>query len=168
MKLEEARDLIAMMHAATGGRMTGERQGFWEAQLQHLDGDIATHAMLAGIKVWKHFPSWADFGEVYTAESRRRSERQESLVRRQHEQTFLPATALPFWVKRWAAARMLFAAFGRERDERPFREQLAGVEVPGLRLMPDDEWMHEAEQITDAQAFSALRASGSNDIRKPW
>lgn len=155
MKLDEARDLIAMMHAATGsGRMTGEKQGFWEAQLVHLPADQATEAVLLGIKSWRYFPSWADFGEVYTAVGRRHQQAVEG--ERRHEHETIVSTRLPVWVKRWAAARMLHNAFGRDRDERRFAEQ-GDHGDPNQPLMPEDEWLPEAEKIADAQVFAALR-----------
>ena len=62
---------------------------------------------------------------------------------------------LPFWVKRWVCARFLYAKFGKEKDMRTFPEQRQWSGPEGL-LMPPNEWVDEANRITDLDAMRAV------------
>jgi len=144
-----------MMAAATSAaRMTPQKEGFWLAQLEHLDGAMATEAVLSGIKGWTRFPSWAEFGEAYQSVSRRALSEQERAERDAADDAAGPIRArrMPFWVKRWVAARWLT---GGEPDMRRFAEQGDWADI-NLAVMPDGEWNEVAEKITDAQAFTVL------------
>lgn len=155
MKTNEAKDLLAMMGAATSGAgLDATKQAFWEEQLSHLDAEQATQAVLLGIRAWKFFPSWSDFLQIYAGlsklgESERETERIVDLASRR------PVKEIPFWVKRWACARMLYARFDKERDERRFAEQVEFSD-PTAEAMPDDAWVNEAKTISSAEAWSSV------------
>jgi hypothetical protein len=69
MKENEARDVLGMMRAATSNAtMDGGNIDYWVTQLQSLDAEIATKAVLLGVGKWKFFPSWAEFFEIYSYE----------------------------------------------------------------------------------------------------
>lgn len=154
MKRNEAQDLIAFMRAATSGQeLDASKQAFWEGQLIGLDADQATQAVHIGIRSWKFFPSWADFATIYTdlhklglAEAEAQQRKQTNVQRE---------IGLPFWIKRFACARYLYARFDREQDFRRFAEQ---GDAGDLReeLMPDDEWVKEAETISDHEAWRSV------------
>lgn len=159
MKSSEAQDLIAMMAAATqgGAALEPTKQAFWESQLVTLDAEPATAAMLDGIRLWKFFPSWAEFAAAYADVVRRRAAEQELAERTgEYEQRrSLPKHEVPFWVKRWVCSRMLYARFGKDRDERRFAEMDQHVD-PLAELMPADAWVEEANQLTDVDAWRAI------------
>ena len=60
-------------------------------------------------------------------------------------------------MRRWVAARFLAEEFQREQDMRRFREQGDWAD-PDQELMPDEEWLEEAAQVSDAKVFAALGA----------
>jgi hypothetical protein len=62
---------------------------------------------------------------------------------------------VPLWVRRWVAARYLYAMFGKEQDLRPFREQGDWATQDGER-MPADAWLEEAEHVTDDRVWRTL------------
>lgn len=155
MTLEEARDLIALLAAATKVDQLGpDRQGFWESQFCRLDARQATEAVNIGILGWKFFPSWAEFAEVYTACGKR--ELDELTARRVKKELETPRAEVPIWIKRFVCARYLYAKFGREQDLRRFPEQGEWGDL-NVELMPEDEWATEASRIKDTEALRALR-----------
>lgn len=154
MKREEAAELVRMIAAATSNaELSADKRAVWEEQLVALDADQATQAALAGIRTWKFFPSWSEFAEVYTSIGRL-AEPDDTSSKLERYRGTRPQTLAP-WVRRWAAARFLFARFGRERDDRPFREQQPLVD-PHAELMPDDEWVTEGEQLSDRDVWRAV------------
>lgn len=151
MKENEARDIIGMLKAATGGKQTDQTaDDFWTESLLSLDATLATQAVLAGIRTWKWFPSWAEFREAYKA--------QERLREPSGEQRFdMPKPSkVPLWIRRWTAARFLYERFGRDQDMRPFPEQKEFIDPLTKEWMPDDEWAKEAEHVTDADVWRAV------------
>lgn len=62
---------------------------------------------------------------------------------------------IPFWVRRWVAARFLYDRFGRPRDLRIFPEQ-ADYSDPLAEQMPETEWMKEAAHISEKDVWSAV------------
>jgi len=46
----------------------------WRSSLAPLDADIAMQALINGVQVWQHFPSWAQFMLEYVDVGLRRSE----------------------------------------------------------------------------------------------
>lgn len=152
MKENEAVDILAMLRAATGGKPDQASDDFWVIALQNLDADIASQAVLAGIRDWKWFPSWAEFGEAYRAQQKLREPVGE-------QRADLPKpTKIPLWIRRWAAARFLYMRFGRDQDMRPFPEQREFVNPLTKEWMPEDEWVKEAEKVTDRDVWGAIRA----------
>lgn len=146
-----------MLKAATGGRQTNDpaSDDFWLEALLPLDATLATQGVLAGIRDWRWFPSWAEFREAYKA--------QEKLREPQGEQraTMPGKYEVPGWIKRWAAARYLYARFDREQDMRPFREQYPSSASPPPDVpqewMPEEEWVKESKRVSDADVWGVVR-----------
>ncbi len=63
---------------------------------------------------------------------------------------------IPHWVRRWIAARYLYARFGKDQDLRAFREQGGEVDPRTTDWMPDGEWDEEAEHVTDKDVWKAV------------
>lgn len=183
MKPEEARDLIGMMKAGTRGLpLQDEEVGFWEMQLERLDADLATKAVLAGVRDWTMFPAWSEFYDAYKVQQRLSSP--DTYYRSPDPPPNV--REVPFWVKRLIAARYLYRRFGKSRDMRPFGEQVAGLRelrsyhggadksgytIPTQKeLMPESEWVEEAKRVSDEDVWRTIRsqrASGASvDIEK--
>ena len=145
MTTDEARDIVTMLRAATGGRADPDAVAYFESALQGLDHEPALYGATMGVVTWRRFPSWAEFKEVYRAQLRMAEP--EKVV-----PPPVPTKGIPEWVRRWVAARWLYARFGRERDMRWFQEQASFVDTTSEK-MPDGEWEEEAAQITDGEAW---------------
>jgi hypothetical protein len=75
---------------------------------------------------------------------------------------------IPQWAQRWMCARLLYAKFGREKDERAFPEQLP--HYTSEEIMPDDEWAKEAGSVnpeTFARLWGHMTGSASPDTSTP-
>ena len=122
MKENEARDLLGMMKAATTQYpLDDETIGFWIDGLGVLDADIATRAVMVGIRTWEQFPPWASFYEAYRMVQRqvKDQERHEAIVT---EGKWGYET--PEWVWVWSWAR-----FHRDpAEDRPFPQQADHVD----------------------------------------
>lgn len=161
MKTNEAADLIAIMAAASKGNeeLTATKRAFWLEQLEPLDAYQATEAVHRGITVWEFFPSWPEFARMHTEVGREKAAQRERDERvGEYEQMRARKTnfEVPFWVKRWICATMLYTQWGRERDDRRFVEM--GPEGDQLQPpMPEDAWVDEANTLSDAAAWAALQ-----------
>jgi hypothetical protein len=149
MKENEARDILSILKAATVARLHADEDEFWLAALLPLDADFASRAVFAGIREWTRMPSWAQFKEAYGV--------QRKLAEPDVTYALRPAAdkGIPEWVRRWVAARWLYARFGREQDMRWFPEQADFVDT-STEKMPEDEWVQEAARITDREVWRAL------------
>lgn len=141
LKFNEARDVVGMLKAATSTHsLDAATMEYWELQMQALDADVATKTVLTGAKVWRFFPSWAGFQEIYNAECRKAEP-----AGARTTSDFLPVgTAEPAWVTCWRAAR-------QENDERQFPEQ-----IPALAEAMLDNPLNRSvstEELTDASVW---------------
>ena len=108
--------------------------------IQHLDAEITTSVVIRSVRELKYAPKIAELHERYYVERRR--------LRPVVEPVEVKPTPLPQWVKRWICARMLYARFGKERDERRFPEQGDYGDLT-RELMPEGAWNDEADKLTD-------------------
>ncbi len=92
MKENEARDILGMLKAATTQYpLDQETIGFWLDGLTVLDAEIATKAVLTGIRTWEQFPPWASFYEAY-----RMMQRQEQAAVRERQDESRRRTVVRF------------------------------------------------------------------------
>jgi len=140
-----------LLRAATTTPISADTIDYFSVALLPLEYEPALTAATKGVRVhWRRFPSWFDFREAYNNELKLREPDATSV---QDALGISPEgkRVIPFWVKRWIAARFLFARWGREQDTRPFTEQkdrltsLAGE----IEWMPEDEWVEEANHVSD-------------------
>lgn len=152
MTRDEAVEITGMViaHWVTPRWTEAQMEAFVVA-LGSMEPDLATEAVALAAKDLQHRPSIADMHSyVKLARANRRvSEPDEPYAKH-------PRHGLSLWVKRWVCARMLYEHMGRPQDMRPFPEQTGLDYPPDLEMMPPDEWVAEAERITDAQALSAI------------
>lgn len=140
MKENEARDLLGMLKAATTQYpLDDETIGFWIDGLTILDAEIATNAVLVGIRKWEQFPPWASFYEAYRMVQRQAqdTERRAKIVEEGkwgHE--------TPEWVWLWSWCRFL----RDPADERPFPQQADFVD-PTMVMTTEQYEMLRSEWI---------------------
>lgn len=138
MKENEARDLLGMLKAATTQYpLDDETVGFWLDGLTILDADIATKAVMVGIRTWESFPSWASFYEAYRMVQRQAKDgdRRAEIV---EEGKWGYET--PEWVWVWSWVR-----FNRDpKDERPFPQQADFVEPTEAMTTAEYEILRDA------------------------
>jgi hypothetical protein len=150
VKEAEAKDILAMLKAATGGRpLTQDEDDFWTEALLPLDADAASQAVLGGIREWTRFPAWAQFREAYSAAQKLREPAGEQRY------PMPKPSMIPLWVRRWVAARFLYERFGKEQDLRWFPEQAQYVDETTER-MPEDAWLEEAKRISEVDVWRAV------------
>lgn len=153
---DQANEVVMLIRAATGGQVDDEKVGFFTAALLHLDYETAISTATTGTVIWRFFPSWAEFKEIYRTQAKLREP-----VGEQRTQVVEPAPQIergrkiPYWVKRWVAARFLYARFGKQQDLRWFSEQ-KDYSDPSRERMPDSEWIDEAEKISDEDVWKAV------------
>lgn len=154
MTEQQANEIVTLIRAACASRVEDDTIAYFGARLSALDYEAALSAATMGTVSWRRFPSWADFNEMYQAQ---RKLRQPSGEQREREKEHRSSGVreIPFWVRRWIAARFLFFRFGKERDLRSFREQEIIV-GPVPEFMPDGEWSEEAEQVSDKEVWGSL------------
>lgn len=103
MTQAQADEIIALLRAATGGRVQESTASYFSAALRDMDYEIALSSATTGATVWRFFPSWAEFKEIYST--------QKKLLEPVGEQrTDLPSRskygdAAPEWVWVWSWAR---------------------------------------------------------------
>lgn len=128
----------------------GQTEAYVNALIPY-DADLMTTAVALAHKTVQFRPPFSELYQCYRAAKAQAASRQEPP----------PGTVsgkrntLPFWVKRWVCARYLYADFHRTRDMRVFPEQRdwSPADAP---LMPPDEWVAEAHQISDRKAERAV------------
>ena len=118
--------------------------------LQKYEASLCTRAVAAAQQKLMYRPSVAELREFYDlerAKTRAHAERPvEERTRREK---------VPLWVRRWVAARYLYAQFGREQDMRRFPEQ-QDKHSPDMEMMPADAWLEEAEHVTEDRVWRTL------------
>lgn len=143
---EQANEITLLISSAVGGVPEETRLEFFRVALKKLDYEMALSTANIGKEIWKWFPAWAEFKEVYRAQEKLREpvgEQRENLPPVTKGKTIEP------WLRRWAAARFYYEMFDRKRDLRPFKEQAVMSNPLETDWMPDDEWVEESERITD-------------------
>jgi hypothetical protein len=154
MTESDAREVVMLLRAATTTPISADTIDYFSVALLPFDYEAALTAATKGVRVhWRRFPSWFEFREAYNAELKLRDDdgrsAQDAMPKRTEEGG--GKKTIPFWVKRWIAARFLFTRWGRDQDLRPFTEQkdrltsLAGE----IEWMPEDEWVEEANHVSD-------------------
>lgn len=118
--------------------------------LMRYDASICVQAVAAAQHKLMYRPSVAELREFYDlerAKTRARAETPDTRPERKEK--------VPLWVRRWVAARYLYARFGKEQDMRRFPEQ-QDKHSPDMEMMPADAWLEEAEHVTDRQVWNTL------------
>ncbi len=96
-------------------------------------------------------PSVAELRDFYDIERAK----QRATAEKPERQWPAKRETVPLWVRRWVAARYLHKRFGKDQDMRRFSEQ-GDWGNPYHDLMPPDEWLEEAEHVTDRQVWASL------------
>jgi hypothetical protein len=119
--------------------------------LMKYDAATLTRAVAAAQQKLMYRPSVAELREFYDLERAK--------TRASAELPVEPRARIekvPLWVRRWVAARYLYARFGKEQDMRRFPEQQDKYS-PDMEMMPADAWLEEAEHVTDKQVWATLQ-----------
>lgn len=109
MTESQAAEVVMLMRAATGGRVDQETIDYFSASLLALDYDIALSTATTGSVVWRFFPSWAEFSEIYKTQKALRDPVGEQ---RMEQHLRLPPSSkyggeAPEWVWVWGWCRHL-------------------------------------------------------------
>lgn len=120
--------------------------------IQQLNAELATHAILKAVTETRYRPRPADLYERVRTERRKLA----PTVEPKEDPIGKP---LPFWVKRWICARMLYAQFGKDRDMRRFPEEGDFGDLT-QEVMPEGAWTEEANSLDDRGAHEAFQKFG--------
>lgn len=143
MKPDEAATLGDFLKAAFPS-LTDEQVDVYREGLLFEDAELASKAILAGVREWKFPPRFADIVE------RIRMERRATMAS-------IPATvekaiedlSIPLWVKRWIYARFILDP----PDRRVFQQQFPDIHRRGQQpeegWMPADLYADKAAMISD-------------------
>jgi hypothetical protein len=137
MKENEARDLLGMLKAATTQYpLDDETISFWIDGLTIMDADIATRAVMAGIRTWEHFPPWASFYEAYRMVQRQTKDQKH---RAEIVEEGKWGYETPEWVWVWSWVR-----FHRDpAEDRPFPQQADFVDPAEAMTTEEYEILRE-------------------------
>ena len=124
----------------------------YAAGLQRYDAATCTRAVAAAQQKLMYRPSVAELREFYDLE---RAKTRATAEKPREERT--RREKVPLWVRRWVAARYLYAQFGREQDMRRFPEQ-QDRHSPDMEMMPADAWLDEAEHVTEDRVWKTLQS----------
>ena len=145
MTADEAETLAGFLKGAFPS-LTDEQIDVYQSGLLYEDAQLASKAILDGIREWKYPPRYAEIVE------RIRMQKRATVASAPRVEEALADATVPTWVKRWIYARFAH----KPPDLRPFREQHRDVEErgeePALGWMPGNEYEIEAAAITDAMA----------------
>ncbi len=152
MTYEEAIEVTRMVITTwPSTKVWGEEEMHaYAAGLQRYDAEFCVRAVAAAQQKLMYRPSVAELREFYDlerAKTRAAAERPEEPRAKKEK--------VPLWVRRWVAARYLYARFGREQDMRRFPEQ-QDRHSPDMEMMPPTEWLDEAEHVTERQVWASL------------
>lgn len=140
MTPQQASDVVALLRAATRGQVDEGKARYFEAALLHLDYAPALAAANMGTVTWRMFPSWAEFKEVYRAQSRTREiDEASENHRRTHENEFKRGVAAPEWVWVWTWCRGWADRSRRPPEERPFPQQAQYTDMREAMTMDEYE-----------------------------
>ena len=124
-----------------------EEIDLYARSIQDMDAELTTSTVLKAVKELPYRPAVAELRERVRTERRRLAPEVAPVVRE--------PTKIPLWVKRWICARMLYARFNKPRDMRRFPEQ-GDIGDLTQEVMPEDEWLKEANSIDDAEFSKAF------------
>ena len=130
---------------------TAEEMSAYATGLMRYDAATCTNAVAAAQQKLMYRPSVAELREFYDLERAKTRARTEAPVEERPRKD-----KVPLWVRRWVAARYLYAMFGREQDMRRFPEQ-QDRHSPDMEMMPPTEWLDEADHVTDDRVWRSLR-----------
>jgi hypothetical protein len=142
MTPDEAATLVGFLKGAFPN-LTDEQIDVYESSLLFEDAQLASKAILDGIREWKYPPRYAEIVE------RIRMQRRGMRTAPPMLEEAMADAVVPEWVKRWTYARFVI----KPPDLRPFRESYPGVvergEEPAMGWMPGKQYEVEARAITD-------------------
>lgn len=149
MTRKEALDVVGMVlsHWHSSKEWTKEEIDAYARLIQDLDVELTMSALIRAAKEVPYRPSVSELRQRVLAERKRLAP---SVAPKETK-----GQPIPLWVKRWICARMLFAQFDKERDDRRFPEQLQWGDQT-REVMPEGAWEKEAHSLSD------------RDIRKAW
>ena len=152
MNFDEALTVTQMVVTAwpTSKIWTAEEMSAYANGLMKYDAATATLAVAAAQQKLMYRPSVAELREFYDLEKAKHRAQAEKVT-----VIYPKKERVPLWVRRWLAARYLYAMFGREQDMRPFPEQQHKWS-PDEPLMPADAWLDEAEHVTEDRVWKTL------------
>lgn len=101
MTRDQARDIVNLLRAATGGRVNEDTIAYFEASLEDLEYEPALTAATLGARTWRYFPSWADFRDAYRGQQRAR----EPVGEHRADLPVSKPTKYPEWCWVWLWAR---------------------------------------------------------------
>lgn len=152
MNYDEALTVTQMVVTAwpTSKIWTAEEMQAYANGLMKYDAATATLAVAAAQQKLMYRPSVAELREFYDLErAKTRAHAEKPREERPRKEK------VPLWVRRWVAARYLYAQFGKEQDMRRFPEQQDRYS-PDMELMPADAWLDEAEHVTEERVWKTL------------
>lgn len=132
---------------------TKDQMSTYAQDIEDMDAEITTSAVLRAVKEVQYRPSVAELREFVRAERRRL----QALVEPKQAPKGAP---IPSWVRRWICARMLYSKFGKEKDMRRFAEQGDWGDLT-QPLMPEGAWEEEARRLSESEVSNALRSVGA-------
>jgi len=145
MKQSKALALVEFLKAAFP-TLTDNQIEVYRSALIFEDAELASKAILAGIREWKHPPRYAEIVERIRMERRAVMG---SIPANEDVQQALDDVTIPRWVKRWIYARFILSP----ADMRVFREQFPDLarrgDTPEHGWMPNDEYDDKADLISD-------------------
>lgn len=99
MNEEHAVDVLDMLVSATTNyELDPRKRELWITQLSPLSAEIATNAVIRGMREWDHFPSWAQFYDAYVAE---RNKRVRDSAIAENQEAVKRGESAPEWVYVW-------------------------------------------------------------------
>lgn len=150
MTRDESLTIVSMVisHWHTSKEWSKEEMDVYARMVQDLDVEVTMSAVIRASKEIKYRPSIAELREYVRAEKKRL------------EPTVAPIETrpvpIPQWVRRWICARLLYARFGKERDDRRFSEQGDFGDLT-REVMPDGQWEAEANSIDEGALGDAFK-----------
>lgn len=145
MTRDESLTIVEMILARwpTSKEWSKDQMDAYAQGIQDLDAELTTSAVLRAIKDMQYRPAVAELREFVRTERNRLR----ALVEPKGQP---PGAPVPFWVKRWICARMLYKRFGKEYDPRRFLEQGDWGDLT-QELMPEGAWEDEANKLSEPE-----------------
>lgn len=136
----QAHDIVSLLRAATRGHVDEAKTAYFEAALLALEYEPALAAANMGTVTWRVFPSWAEFKEVYRAQTRLREvDEAAENHRRRPEAEFKRGVAAPEWVWVWSWCRGWTFPGRDPTEKRPFPQQTQHVDTTEVMSMTEYE-----------------------------